>query len=366
MATKKTVRRAVTRPSVAGMASKSATAKSAKGESPKPVTLQRSASMATAQAQPRAVIYMHGLGNKPTQAVLRCQWDNALFGRAMGKRTRLAYWVNRDRYPTPEPGTCDDRDQGPTLKPAQQRVLRALGTEAAPDLLDLANAVAGTPAEAALLKTMLKELGATTPRATLDPARRGLLDTFNRILLRLISVALLQDVHDFFFDRTRREVMERSLLERMGPDGGPFVVISHSLGSVIAYEVLRKLDPARHDVALFVTLGSPLGLPSVRSMFKRSLKEQGLPKRDKLPFPACVRHWYNVADRQDPVALDGNLSDDIDTPGQRFSNLQGMDVNADSPRNPHSGSGYLSNLHVRAKVRQLFGPASASRFPMPS
>src|SRR5690606_11257259 len=157
-------------------------------------------------------------------------------------------------------------------------------------------------------------------------------DKLNEILLKLISAALLQDVHDFFFDKRRREAMEKSLLDRMESGGGPFVVVAHSQGSMIAYEVLRKLDPARYDVALFVTVGSPLGLPSVRSMFKQSIRKK------KLPFPPCVRHWYNVADRLDPVALDGNLADDIASPGPRYSNLQGTDVNSDSPRNPHSGS----------------------------
>ena len=305
--------------------------------------------MAAAQGEAKTVIYIHGIGNKPTPEVLRCQWDKALFGRGMGERTRLAYWVNRLRYPTPEIATCGDRDEGPTVNQAEQRVLSALGvTPSRRDLGELADALADTPAESAMLHGMLDELDASKAKRT-GPGARGLLDKINEILLKLISAALLQDVHDFFFDKRRREAMEKSLLDRMESGGGPFVVVAHSQGSMIAYEVLRKLDPAKYDVALFVTVGSPLGLPSVRSMFKQSIKKR------KLPFPPCVRHWYNVADRLDPVALDGNLADDIENPGQRYSNLQGTDINTDSPRNPHSGSGYLSNLHVRAKVREVVG-----------
>ncbi len=311
--------------------------------------LQRSDFMAAAQGEAKTVLYIHGIGNKPTQEVLRCQWDKALFGRGMGERTRLAYWVNRERYPTPEPGSCSDRDQGPTLNQAEQRVLSALGVAPSRDDLDrLATTLADSPAEAAMLQNMLQELNAGAAKSS-GPGAKGLFDKINEMLLKLISAALLQDVHDFFFDKQRREQMERSLLDRLESGGGPFVIVAHSQGSMIAYEVLRKLDPAKYDVALFVTIGSPLGLPSVRSMFKQSIKKK------KLPFPPCVRHWYNVADRRDPVALDGNLSDDIENPGQRFSNLQGSDVNTDSPRNPHSGSGYLSNLHVRAKVRDVVG-----------
>jgi hypothetical protein len=75
--------------------------------------LQRSDFMSTAQGQAKTVIYVHGMGNKPIQEVLRCQWDKALFGRGMGERTRLAYWVNRVRYPNPEPASCSDRDEAP-------------------------------------------------------------------------------------------------------------------------------------------------------------------------------------------------------------------------------------------------------------
>ncbi|RZA31412.1 MAG: peptidase [Lysobacteraceae bacterium] len=305
--------------------------------------------MAAAQGEAKTVVYVHGIGNKPGADVLRCQWDQALFGRRMGERTRLAYWVNRVRYPVPEVASCGERDEGPSLNLAEQRVLGALGIlPASRDLGELADALAATPAEEAMLHRMLAELGANQPRPG-APGARGLLDKLNEILLRLISAALLQDVHDFFFDSQRRQAMERSLLDRLGSGGGPFVVVAHSQGSLIAYEVLRKLDPAKYDVALLVTVGSPLGLPSVRSMFKQSLKKK------KLPFPPCVRHWYNLADRADPVAIDGNLADDIEAPGQRYSNLQGEGVNGDSPRNPHSASGYLSNAQLRARVREVVG-----------
>jgi len=58
----------------------------------------------------RTLVYVHGIGNKPREAVLKCQWDTALFGHSMGDRTRLAYWVNRDYYPVPEDATCASPD----------------------------------------------------------------------------------------------------------------------------------------------------------------------------------------------------------------------------------------------------------------
>lgn len=46
------------------------------------------------------VIYIHGIANKPAPAVLKREWDQALFGVDMGARTRMAYWADI-RYPQP-------------------------------------------------------------------------------------------------------------------------------------------------------------------------------------------------------------------------------------------------------------------------
>src|SRR5215467_880328 len=56
------------------------------------------------------IVYVHGIGNKPPASVLKCQWDTALFSTALGDRSRMAYWVNRDIYPTPLDETCASGD----------------------------------------------------------------------------------------------------------------------------------------------------------------------------------------------------------------------------------------------------------------
>lgn len=323
------------------------------GQAPSAVgALARSGYMAGAQGQAMTVVYIHGIGNKPPAEVLRCQWDQALFGRAMGERTRMTYWVDRQRYPVAEAGTCSDRDQGPTISRAEQRVLSTFGlAPGGGDLHALVQTLADTPQQRAWLEELLDQVQAGAALGTAPgPGARSVWSGLNEILLRLVSAALLQDVHDFFFVPARREAMERSLRERLMAGGGPFVVVAHSQGSMIAYEVLRKLQAAQCEVTLLLTIGSPLGLPAVRSMFKQDIG------KEKLPFPPCVRAWYNVADRLDPVALDGDLRDDIQGANGRFSTYTAPGINPDGPRNPHSGSGYLSIAQVRQHVRAVVGP----------
>lgn len=67
------------------------------------------------------------------------------------------------------------------------------------------------------------------------------------------------------------------------------IVIGHSLGSVIAYEGLRERR-GRHDVKLFLTVGSPIGTPNL--IYKR------LGTEPPHAFPDVGR-WCNVACAQD-------------------------------------------------------------------
>ena len=71
----------------------------------------------------RTIIFVHGIGNKPIQSVLKCQWDNALFDFDLGERSRLAYWVNREFYPDPTTDTCQSGD---TVKLEDQPTGRGL------------------------------------------------------------------------------------------------------------------------------------------------------------------------------------------------------------------------------------------------
>ncbi len=74
------------------------------------------------------------------------------------------------------------------------------------------------------------------------------------------------------------------------------VVIGHSLGSVIAYDLLRRL----HSVVgcrLLLTCGSPLGVNVVKVGIGPPLR--CLPN---------VKHWLNVSDEEDFVALHPELT----------------------------------------------------------
>lgn len=340
----------------------SITAFASPAPSPDPLSLRQGARPAA-----ETVLFVHGIGNKPAASVLKCQWDTGLFGLEMGDRTRLAYWVDRDRYPTPEAAGCADADDIP-LDEVEAAAGLAIAAHTA------GHPTAGADDDAAALALEIEAL-------TDDPGRRAFLERLaaraldgsdqatreaprpavgirvlplprfmRRRLVQATTQLLLRDVYDFFFVPERREPMLASVVDRLRSGGGPFVVVAHSQGSMIAYEVLRQLDRAEVQVPLFVTIGSPLGLTEVKDVFREWTGK----KRGKLPFPPCVDRWVNVADRLDPVALDTRLNNDFDG---EIEDKSGWFANRRSPRSPHSASGYLANDDVRDAVRETVGNA---------
>ena len=77
------------------------------------------------------------------------------------------------------------------------------------------------------------------------------------------------------------------------------MIVAHSLGSVVAYEVLCAAPgPA---VLSLVTLGSPLGLANL--IFDRLQPEPGPPGEGmRGHWPGPVLSWTNIADAGDVVA----------------------------------------------------------------
>ncbi len=292
------------------------------------------------------IVFVHGIGNKPRASILKCQWDMALFGGPMGDRTRMGYWVNRERYPVPEPGTCAGGD---TLAESDGPAIRALGARIAEEEAPLTKEQQKSfDALGRRLETLLSKGGAG-PGAKALPLPEGL----RRWTTKLLTKVFLEDVRDFLYVPAERARMEASVTERLGPDGGPYIVIGHSQGSMVAFEALRKLKKADCDVRLFVTIGSPLGLQEVQDELK---------KGGRLAVPDCVDRWLNVAERLDPVALDADLADDFakNAAGVGVEDVGGLGINPDWKSNPHSGTGYLRIPEVRDAVRETAGAAFAN------
>lgn len=133
-------------------------------------------------------------------------------------------------------------------------------------------------------------------------ASRGLAALSRSRFLAGVSDSLLignlKQVHRYFTAHDLRSAIREAVAAVMANDTR--VVVGHSLGSVVAYEVLYA-SPER-AIQAFVTLGSPLGLPNL--VFDR-LQPAPRPRGDGVRgrWPEAVRDWTNIADRGDVVAM---------------------------------------------------------------
>ncbi len=309
------------------------------------------------------VIYIHGIGAHPAKEEWKREWDVALFGKPMAARTSMAYWadilhgtptiaamrtraVRRDR---PGRGRADAIDIDAVLKDAS--VPPGKRAEAAARLERIATALAGA------------EVAAGRPSARGGPGVKALpLPGFlRRPVTKAFLERFLKDVAAYFYQRGARKKIQNRLRAGIQECREPFVIVSHSLGTIVAFEVLSEKQLTRPDCSLLVTMGSPLGIREVQDV----LEDFG----NKLVVPARLRAWHNFVDRLDPVALDPDLFNDFAVPDTRNEVARIIDRFIVNERtlsfrqfNPHSSIGYLSHPEVRTDVHRQIGFDSSGRF----
>ncbi len=165
------------------------------------------------------------------------------------------------------------------------------------------------------------------------------------------------DLKAYFTDDGIGQLIRLRLLEKLLPileAGQEVCLVSHSMGSIVAYDVLWQLsrleefqDLHQRKIDMMVTLGSPLGDKSVSS--------QLLDADDPVPgrYPANIRQWHNFAAEDDFISrdetlrdnftdmLDGGLLEDLNDHG-----MYNQFVNWHDELNPHKLYGYLDNHDV--------------------
>lgn len=303
----------------------------------------REAAMSSAGQAP-TVIYIHGAGNKPPRDDLKRTWDQDLFGRDMGQRTRMAHYADLLHA---QPGAIGS-DAG-----TPDEALAALAAATGEPLATLGEGSAGARAmaaeEAKLFAGLTPRGQALALRLSIDMATRAasqpltledsvtgvlpLPPSVRRLLLRQLLQRLIPDADSYIFTDKRNAIQDR-LRQALDAVAGPVVVVSHSLGTMIAYDVLSEPRFAGRAVPLLVTLGAPLGYTEIQDVIAKPLR-----------IPPPVGLWANFADPLDVITLDTTLSDDFGG-GPRIVDTQ---VDNPSPNN-HDSGGYLRAPQVRSRV----------------
>lgn len=150
-----------------------------------------------------------------------------------------------------------------------------------------------------------------------------------------LGIALAtKDVYRYLNDLAVRDVIESGVRQAMTP-GRESIVVSHSLGTVVAYNLLRR-EGAQHGwrVPTFITLGSPLAVTRIRSALR------------PIGRPDCVGDWFNAMDPDDVVAL-FPLDDThfpVDPPIENKTDVR------NHTGNQHGIAGYLDDPVVARRI----------------
>lgn len=154
-----------------------------------------------------------------------------------------------------------------------------------------------------------------------------------------------------------REVLQAELIDALVEEKKPVIMlIAHSMGTIIAYDVLRNLGQTKQGVKVshFVTIGSPLGLPLVKA---KIIQDREYSPQVRTPS-IVTKSWRNYADRKDPVAIDIHLRDDYS------ANKKGIQVEDDiamndysikKKSNHHKSYGYLRTPELSIHVKEFLG-----------
>jgi hypothetical protein len=232
-----------------------------------------------------SVVGVHGVGNyragltvQAAARALSSTWEDALsqgmIARHVPVKVRMAYYAAHLKLPDAQGADTDLR----WLAPDEQRLLVAWAAQLGAMPADAPQAAWAIPA-----RMVVDRIAAQRHLSAF------LLQPFVAMFLREVG-AYLRDP-----DSPRRRRVRATVAETIR-QYQPHVVIAHSLGSVVCYESLWAYPDVTVD--LLITIGSPLGLGSV--VFDRL---QPAPVDGRGLRPPNVRHWVNISDSGDIVAV---------------------------------------------------------------
>jgi hypothetical protein len=309
------------------------------------------------------VTFIHGIANKPAPDVLHDLWlrslahDNGVDLGAEGVTSSMVYWADV-LYESPDTEgayeSAGEFESGAAIPPKEDFAI------------DMSWRDKLTANEKKQVEALVQKLGfEAAGEDDFAPPVEEIGPEFERIplpwwLKRRLMEALLRDVHHYLFNtehsprpgetyRVQDEIRQRTVaaLQEGSARPGPHIVMSHSMGTVIAYDCLKRVAGSPQVDAL-MTIGSPLGLDEIQDLMKPEWS-----RKDGFPADRVAGTWANIFDRLDPVAgFDPKLSNDYQRGGAKVI----ADIHEPNwGKWRHNISKYLSGTDLRSQLRAMLG-----------
>ncbi len=316
---------------------------------------------------PLPLVYVHGAGPQQPAPAFKHELDTILFGHHMPS-TRVGYYADVRWPPGGQPGGGGPRIAAGPAGVSRQRRASAIRRAAEPgvsprvaatellaatlkgQVAGAAFGVGGGPDEPTIasarklverLYSGADKVAAASSAAGPAPARApglALTPVIPDPIFRFVIGKFAADVLDYLFG-PYKEAMRAPVRAAFRASPRPRVIVCHSLGTIVTYDVLSEPEFATLELDLLVTLGCPLAIANVQQCLRDGA---GRPH----PVPPRLHAWENFADLWDPVALDKTMRDDFDPP-PRFAHDQLVNNPA---RDNHALAGYASVASVQSTI----------------
>ncbi len=306
----------------------------------------------------RIIIGIHGLGRKPPAEVVSDWWKRAICEGlkhinhpGVFFRFELVYWADV-LHPRPlDPTVTDNKSQLYVEYPYVP-----------------ATDFAGKP-PSKLRRKVLDFLEKKLDKIFLKPDRSPVFTSVSDLIIR----HYFQDLDSYYSQKVKNAAGEGVPVKDVIRDRltkvlrrhrkNEILLIAHSMGSLIAYEVLSLLDQ-EVQIDTLVTIGSPLGQPLVTGKFLSEFYPHNR-QNSKPTTPENIRRkWYNLTDLEDNVAMNYDLADDFEPNSRQITATDKVVYNNyvhQKKRNPHKSYGYL-RTPATAEIIYNFLSRDRSRF----
>ena len=295
----------------------------------------------------RELVFVHGRSQEHRDATaLKKEWIDAL-GVGLAK-SNLSLPIPETRVRFPFYGdTLFDLSEGRSADEAAKVIVRGDETDAAEKRFVL-EVLEEIRRQNGITEEQLAQVAGqqVVERGPLNwPWVRATLQALDRFVPHSSSPTIALFTHDVYVYLTNsgiRQVIEDGISAAITP-GVETVVVAHSLGTVVTYNLLRREGHDRNwKVPLLVTVGSPLAVTAIR----RTLKSFATTRT-----PECVAAWLNAMDSRDVVALYPLDPENfpIDPPNPAIENKTDVQNKTD---NRHGITGYLDNDVVASRIHQ--------------
>ena len=278
------------------------------------------------------IIGIHGLAKKPSKATLSKWWKDAIcegLSHNISKYKKngispsqlnfsMVYWNNlmgkkKDRILT-IPQLKENKDH---YQPARDGDIEAHNP---------------SPFGKHLIKARIEFLD------LVEDITEVIMGLTHKKVSRTVMRRKLKDLDRYYDNKNLSKTLQDHLINELKDHSEKrIMLISHSMGTIIAYDALSRLAEDRNKLVIdhFITMGSPLGLPFITKQIPQK-------KRGKPAVPDNIKKWTNFADQRDPVCADLHLSDDYRESSEGVGIIdQLVDNDWDHDHLYHKSYGYL-------------------------